>query len=104
MYHKVKNTLAGLGMVAVFIAGGLFFSEPVPAETAPRVPVPAVAAQDPELALAIALVRTALTVAEHEMLAAQAAERRARRGSQLRLQSGMPYYSFGAMLPRRGES
>ena len=89
-------------MVAVFVAGGLFFSEPVPAETGPYAPAPAVAAKDPELLVAMALVRSALTVAEQQMLAAQAAERRARRGSQLRLQSGMPYYSFGAT--RRGES
>ena len=83
MYHKVKNTLAGLGMVALFVAGGLLFSEPVPAG-ANRAPtaLPAVQAQADE-ALVLVLARTR---------------------SQLRLQSGMPYYSFGALIPRRQES
>lgn len=84
MYHKAKNTLAGLGMVALFVAGGLLFSEPVPAEgPAQVVPAPAVEAEAADRALALVLART---------------------GSQLRLQSGMPYYSFGALIPRRQES
>ena len=79
MYHKVKNTLAGLGFVAAFVAGGLLFSEPVPARGGTQLPVqvPAAAAHA-EATLAMALVRT-------------------------RLQTVMPYYSFGATL-RRQES
>ena len=85
MYHKVKNTLAGLGMVALFVAGGLFFSEPVPAGSTPVAPasLPAVQARVADQALVLVLARTR---------------------SQLRLQAGMPYYSFGALLPRREES
>ena len=84
MYHKVKNTLAGLGMVALFVAGGLLFSEPVPAGgPAQFVPAPAVQADAADKALVVVLART---------------------GSQLRLQTGMPYYSFGALIPRRQES
>lgn len=83
MYHKVKNTLAGLGMAALFVAGGLFFSEPVPARPEGGQVAPALQAEAAEKALAVVLVRT---------------------GSQLRLQSGMPYYSFGALIPRRQES
>ena len=84
MYHKAKNTLAGLGMVALFVAGGLLFSEPVPAGgPAQFVPAPAVQADAADKALVVVLART---------------------GSQLRLQTGMPYYSFGALIPRRQES
>ena len=84
MYHKVKNTLAGLGMAALFVAGGLFFSEPVPARPDGGQAAPApIQAEATEKALVVALVRT---------------------GSQLRLQAGMPYYSFGALIPRRQES
>jgi hypothetical protein len=80
MYHKIKNTLAGLGFVAAFVAGGLLFSEPVPASRgiAP-IPAPAAATAEAETALAMALVRT-------------------------RLQTVMPYYSFGATLRRTQES
>ena len=82
MYHKVKNTLAGLGFVAAFVAGGLLFSEPVPGRdgTPMQLPVQAPAATaQAEAALAMALVRT-------------------------RLQTVMPYYSFGATLRRPQES
>jgi hypothetical protein len=79
MYHKVKNTLAGLGFVAAFVAGGLLFSEPVPARGGNALPVQAPApSAHAEAALALALVRT-------------------------RLPTVMPYYSFGATL-RRQES
>lgn len=104
MYHKMKNTLAGLGFVAAFVAGGLLFADPVPGAAPHANPLPAPTTEAPESALAMAIMRTALSVAQQEILAAQAAQRRARRGSQLRLQAGMPYYSFGALLPRRQES
>ena len=80
MYHKVKNTLAGLGFVAAFIAGGLLFSEPVPARGGNALPVhvPAATAQA-EARVAVAMVRS-------------------------RLQTVMPYYSFGATLRRPQES
>ena len=84
MYQKMKNTLAGLGMVAIFVAGGLLFSEPVPARGAlPGATIPAAQVEAADRALAVALARA---------------------GSQLRLQRGMPYYSFGALIPRRQES
>ena len=81
MYHKIKNTLAGLGFVAAFVAGGLLFSEPVPATSRGLAPIPAPAAAtaQAETALAMALVPT-------------------------RLQTVMPYYSFGATLRRPQES
>ena len=82
MYHKLKNTLAGLGMVAIFVAGGLFFSEPVPASRNPG-HLPALQAQAADKALVLVLARTR---------------------SQLHLQAGMPYYAFGALMPRRQES
>jgi len=81
MYHKIKNTLAGLGMVAVFLAGGLFFSEPVPATGEPAdAPAPiqvAEASRDDALAVVTA------------------------RGTHLRVHLAMPYYSFGGKLPRQ---
>lgn len=80
MYHKIKNTLAGLGFVAAFVAGGLLFSEPVPAARgAAPMPAPAAATAEADTALAMALIRT-------------------------RLQTVMPYYSFGATLRRPQES
>jgi hypothetical protein len=117
MYHKVKNTLAGLGMVVAFVTGGLFFSEPVPAENVR--PMGPTVSSDQEAALALALVKAAVVIAQaglaEEMAESDAtveaieaaiepAAAATRRGSQLRMQVGMPYYSFGALLPRRRES
>jgi hypothetical protein len=83
MYHKVKNTLAGLSMVALFIGGGLLFSEPVAGGPARDLaPAAAPARADGEQLLVVL----------------------ARAGSQVRLQAGIPYYSFGALIPRRQES
>lgn len=82
MYHKIKNSLAALGMVGAFAAGTLLLVEPVPAQPAAHDVAPAfeaVAADE----LALVVVRGT---------------------SQLRLQAGMPYYSFGAIIPRREES
>jgi hypothetical protein len=118
MYHKVKNTLAGLGMVVAFVTGGLFFSEPVPAENV-RPMGPTVSSDHQEAALALALVKAAVVIAQAELAeemaesdatveaieaAIEPAAAATRRGSQLRMQVGMPYYSFGALLPRRRES
>jgi hypothetical protein len=112
MYHKVKNTLAGLSMVLAFIVGGVALGEPVqPRQAAPQEfhATPATA----ETAVAIALLQVAVAVAASEAVqAADGADELAKRAGQLsraraaklRLELGMPYYSFGAMLPRRGES
>ena len=107
MYHKIKSTLAGLGMVAAFVAAGLTLGEPVAHAQAAPLPGHAV---DSNAAAAAIVLKAVLAVA-----AAEAAETAAReaallqqqdraRASRLRLQLGMPYYSFGAVLPRRGES
>jgi hypothetical protein len=107
MYHKVKNTLVGLSMVAAFMVGGAVLGEPVPsAQPAP--------ARSTEVAIAIALlqVAAAIATADSAPAAAQlddaalraARDARAKASARLRLELGMPYYSFGAMLPRRGES
>jgi hypothetical protein len=110
MYHKVKNTLVGLSMVAAFMVGGAVLGEPVP--TVP--PAQARSAAAPEVAFAIALLQVAAAVvaAESAPAAAQlddaalraARDARAKASARLRLELGMPYYSFGAMLPRRRES
>lgn len=106
MYHKVKNTLAGLAMSAAFMLGGMLLSEPVPAEMAR----PAAAAETQEAALAQAVLLAAVSLATNAdsrpatQTVADEAAARARTKSRLRLELGMPYYSFGAMLPRRGES
>jgi hypothetical protein len=108
MYHKMKNTLAGLGIVAAFFTGGLLMSEPVPAEVAaPQI-------EAPEAALALAVVKLALDLSQSQALstvqaeaaeAAHKAKAEARqRASRVRLELGMPYYSFGTALPRRRES
>lgn len=108
MYHKIKSTLAGLGMVAAFLAAGLTLGEPV--ARAQPVPAAAIGAHDEAHAI---VLKTVLAVAAAE--AAKAAAREAEltqdpgpqlraRASRLRLELGMPYYSFGAVLPRRGES
>jgi hypothetical protein len=108
MYHKMKNTLAGLGIVAAFFTGGLLMSEPVPAEVvAPR-------AEASEAALAVAVLKLALDLSQAQALstvqaeaseAAHKARTEARqRASRVRLELGMPYYSFGTVLPRRRES
>lgn len=106
MYHKIKNTLAGLTFVAAFVAGGLLLSDPLPAAAAPAPAMLAADSQDVLVARAVAIV---LLAAGHELAVrddeAERAERaRKLRSSRLRLELGMPYYSFGAMLPRRGES
>ena len=109
MYHKIKSTLAGLGMVAAFLAAGLTLGEPV-ARAQPPVPAASVGTHDDAHAI---VLKTVLAVAAAE--AARAAAREAEltqdpgpqlraRASRLRLELGMPYYSFGAVLPRRGES
>jgi hypothetical protein len=106
MYLKMKNTLAGLSMVAAFMLGSVLISEPVPAEASR----PQATTQTEPLDLALAVMRHALTTAEAEARAqaedtAEQAKSAARaRSARVRLELGMPYYSFGAMLPRRRES
>ena len=107
MYHKIKSTLAGLGMVAAFVAAGLTLGEPVADARSATRPGPVVQS---EAAAAAMVLQTVLSLAAAE--AADAAAREAAnvrqqhraRASRLRLELGMPYYSFGAVLPRRGES
>ncbi len=120
MYHKVKNTLVGLGVVAAMILGGALVSEPVPAKTIG----PSLALEAHQARIAAAIVEAAISIALAEGSeksndelsvdpaavghsdAQQAVEqdRKAKSSSRLRLELGMPYYSFGAMLPRRRES
>ena len=111
MYHKMKSTLAGLSFVVAFIAGGMLLSEPVPAKptAAP------LSAEAQEAAIALAAVKAAIRIAEAglaaqaaheaEAQAAEAARHAAKRlPSRSRLELSMPFYSFGAILPRRRES
>jgi hypothetical protein len=110
MYHKMKNTLMGLAAVATFVMGGVMFSEPTPANVAQ--PAKSLEAQQVELALAVASL--ALSVVKAEMVAeasaeaidaAQQAQAEAKaRASRVKLELGMPYYSFGTALTRRAES
>lgn len=110
MYHKVKNTLVGLSMVAAFMVGGLVLGEPV----TPAQPTQARDAMPAEIAVAIGLLQIAAAIAAAESAPAgneldeaalrAARDARAKASARLRLELGMPYYSFGAMLPRRGES
>jgi hypothetical protein len=110
MYHKVKNTLVGLSMVAAFMVGGLVLGEPV----TPPQPIQAHSAMSPEVAVAVGLLQIVAAIAAAESAPATtelddaalraARDARARASARLRLELGMPYYSFGAMLPRRGES
>jgi hypothetical protein len=111
MYHKMKNTLMGLAAVAAFVVGGVLFSEPAPAGIAqtPR------SAESSQLELAFAVATLAMNLARAEAVADAAsgdalqAAQRARaeakaRATRVKLELGMPYYSFGAVLPRRAES
>ena len=110
MYHKAKNTLTGIVAAAAFLVGGALFSDPAPAEIAQ----PARVVEDAEAELALAVVRLALQVAKAELVseargeAIQAAQRASAesraRASRVKLELGMPYYSFGTALPRRAES
>jgi hypothetical protein len=110
MYHKMKNTLMGLGAVTSFVIGGLLFSDPAPADVAQ--PNTSPEAQQVELALAVASL--ALNLARAEIVAeagsdaidaAQRARAEAKaRATRVKLELGMPYYSFDAVLPRRAES
>lgn len=109
MYHKVKNTLVGLSIVAAFMVGGLLLGEPVPAqpEHTQRAPAPeaALAVAMLQVAAAIAATESAPAAAQLDSAALRAArDARAKASARLRLELGMPYYSFGAMLPRRRES
>ena len=107
MYHKTKSTLVGLGMVVAFMASGLFLAQPLPAKSPIR------AAHAPQVADTAILVRAvlAVTAAEQAAQAAELAAREARRisdtrarSARLRLELGMPFYSFGAMRSRHQES
>lgn len=110
MYHKVKNTLMGFAAVAAFVLGGVALSEPVSTEVAQ--PQRSLEAQQVELAFTVA--RLALNLAQAEVVAeagsealegAQRAQTEAKaRASRVKLELGMPYYSFGTVLPRRTES
>jgi hypothetical protein len=115
MYHKVKNTLAGLVVVAAFTIGGVALGEPVPA----KAPQSGLSIEASQAALALTLVHAAISLAQAEAMAEIAAEAqgtgatpesleapkaKSRPASRQRLELGMPYYSFGAMLPRRRES
>lgn len=116
MYHKVKNTLVGLGAVAAIILGGALVSEPVPAKTADA----GLSTETMHTEVAFAITQTAVSIAHAAVMAELAAdatttartekapepERKpeTKSSSRLRLELGMPYYSFGAVLPRRRES
>lgn len=110
MYHKLKNTLMSLGLVAALFAGGFLFAEPL----APVSPQAAPAPQARELARALALVQVAVALAQANFEATQAGpapvqgptwgHRDGRAPSRPRLELGMPFYSFGTVLPRRRES
>lgn len=111
MYHKVRNTLTGLAIVFAIFSGGVLLSEPVPAKPVAQ----PMSAEAQQAAATLALIQAAVNIAQAG-LAAQAAEeaeakateaaRHAppRSPSRLRLELGMPFYSFGAVLPRRRES
>jgi hypothetical protein len=116
MYHKIRNTLTALSLAMGVIVATALFSGPAPAEA--MAPAPAPTSQTAEERIALAVLTAALTIAANE-LAHQTASAQANppvsptpvtrgddvtSGSGLRLQLGMPYYSFGAILPRRGES
>lgn len=125
MYHKFRSTLAGLGMASSFAIAGLLFGAPL----TPDPPPLAAQQQDARIDVTdeaadriavLAMARIALAVLEAQA-AADAAESIAdaapplpvttdqdahpvvRKTSKL-LQLQMPYYSFGALLTRRGES
>ena len=115
MYHKIRNTLAGLALSAAFLVGGLLLSEPLPAEAAPA---QAASPMHDGRTAAIALARLALVQLEAE-IAAESSELQssatatasddsaanpASPPARRRVQVSMPYYSFGALLPRRQES
>lgn len=115
MYYKVKNTLVGLGAVAAIILGGALVSEPVPAKTADS----RLSTETVHTEVAFAIAQAAVSIAQAAVMAELAAdattartekapepERKpeTRSSSRLRLELGMPYYSFGAVLPRRRES
>jgi hypothetical protein len=112
MYHKIKSTLTGLSFVLAFVATGALFADPIP--TAPSPATRTLSPEAREAALALAVVQTALRIAEHELTAAaqrteaevrdELEASRARRSARLKRELGMPYYSFGTLLPRRGES
>ena len=70
MYHKVRNTLTGLGFVFAAFCGSLLFGEPVPAEPA----VAPMSAEAQEAAAALALVQTAVTLAQAGLTAEAAAQ------------------------------
>lgn len=115
MYHKVKNTLIGLGAVAAIILGGALFSEPVPAKTADA----RLSTEIMHTEVAFSIAQAAVSIAQAAVMAELAADATTARAekereperkpetkssSRLRLELGMPYYSFGAVLPRRRES
>lgn len=116
MYHKVKNTLVGLGAVAAIFGGGALVGEPVPAKTMDS----SLSTEAMHAAVAFAIAQAAVSIAQAEVMAELAADAatpaRAEKerepepkpetnsSSRLRLELSMPYYSFGAVLPRRRES
>ncbi len=116
MYHKVKNTLVGLGAVAAIIAGSALVSEPVPAKTVDA----RFSTETVHTEVAFAIAQAAVSIAQAAVMADLAAdatttastekqrepERKpeTKSSSRLRLELGMPYYSFGTVLPRRRES
>lgn len=114
MYHKVKNTLVGLSAVAAIIAGGALVSEPVPAKTVDA----RYSTETVHTEVAFAIAQAAVSIAQAAVMAELAADATAnaekereperkpetKSSSRLRLELGMPYYSFGAVLPRRRES
>jgi hypothetical protein len=119
MYHKIKSTVAGLGMAAAFFAASLMLQSPLKPATAaqPSQAQPERRMDAQELAIR-GLTLIALSVIENE-LGAQPTEQAdpavpvtseapaaslSGAASRLRAQLGMPYYSFGAAFPRRGES
>lgn len=108
MYHKVRNTLASLGLVLAVFTGGILLSEPLPTQAA-RAPELSTEAQQVQAAFALVQAALALAQAAHaaEASTEQVAEPRhapQRDPSRLKLELGMPYYSFGTLLPRRRES
>jgi hypothetical protein len=120
MYHKIRSTLTALGLSLGVITASVLFSGPIQAVPNAITPAIALTPEQAEKRLALAILDAAISVAAAGITlqtASANADPREQPASPrpdtaepvtsrtgLRLQLGMPYYSFGAILPRRRES
>lgn len=98
MYHKTRNTLMSLAIASMALASVALLGEPVSATAPPATATPSDESTQVEFAqLDTDIPEVEATTSEHRA-------DRARTSSRLRLELGMPYYSFGAVLPRHAGS